>query len=192
MNPATHIRRAGPTDEEPVWQLLDSCRAALLAQGIGQWDSVYPTADTVRADIAAGHVFVLTSDERCVGAITLDRNPDPAYETLPWTFAAPALIVHRLCVLPAMQGKGIGRQLMAFAEQYAADEGFHSIRLDAYSGNPAAVAMYRERGYRQVGELFFPRRTLPFYLFERSVPPRSAAYTGARTISLTSDANLPT
>jgi ribosomal protein S18 acetylase RimI-like enzyme len=164
------IRIAQTSDADSVWVLLDSCRSALREQDIAQWDAVYPTADTVRADIAAARLFVFTAADRCVGAITLDANPDAAYASVPWNFADPALIVHRLCIAPGMQGKGLGHRLMEFAEQHAASEGYRSIRLDAYSANPSAVALYRRREYRQVAELFFPRRTLPFYLFEWAVP----------------------
>jgi ribosomal protein S18 acetylase RimI-like enzyme len=164
------IRSAIPSDIDAVWNLLDSCRAALLDQGIDQWDAIYPSVDTVRADIAAARLFVLTVDTHCGGAITLDGDSDSSYASLPWAFAEPALIIHRLCVSPSLQGKGIGQRLMEFAERHAAAMECRSIRLDAYSGNRAAIAFYQRRGYRQVGELFFPRRSLPFYLFEWSVP----------------------
>ena len=163
---STLIRVAGAPDVDVVWQLLAACRSTLSASGIAQWDDVYPTRDTVRADVAAGRLFIVTGADRCLGAVTLDGNPEASYASLAWSYADPALIVHRLCVAPDMQGKGFGRQLMDFAERHAMANGWGSIRLDAYSGNAAAVDLYRRRGYRQVGELFFPRRVLPFYLFE--------------------------
>jgi hypothetical protein len=55
---------------------------------------------------------------------------------------------------------------MDFAESHAARSGYASIRLDAYTGNPRSVQLYRRRGYREVGQVYFPRRTLPFWCFE--------------------------
>jgi ribosomal protein S18 acetylase RimI-like enzyme len=121
-----------------------------------------------RARYRRATAFLLVQAERCVGAITLDGKADPAYATMPWRHPEPALVVHRLCIDPGSQGKGLGSHMMAFAETHATREGFASIRLDAYSGNPQAVALYRRRGYRQAGELYFPLRRLPFYLFERA------------------------
>lgn len=69
---------------------------------------------------------------------------------------------------PEFQGAGLGTQLMNFAEISAAESGYASIRLDAYSGNNMVVGFYARRGYKKVGEIFFPRRELPFVCMERS------------------------
>jgi ribosomal protein S18 acetylase RimI-like enzyme len=83
----------------------------------------------------------------------------------------PALVVHRLCVDPAYQGNGLGSQLMDFAEAHAKQNTYVSIRLDAYAGNPRAVWLYERRGYRKAGQVYFPRRTLPFFCFEKILRP---------------------
>ena len=164
------IRPANAADVDVAWDVVASCRAALLDQGIAQWDAVYPSADTVRSDIENATLFLLTDGPDCAGVVTLDGKADPSYAALEWEFEEPALVVHRLCVRPGLQGRGFGHRLMRFAEEHAATTGYRSIRLDAYSGNPSALAFYQQRGYRRVGELFFPRRTLAFHLFEWSVP----------------------
>lgn len=168
------IRPAEVSDADAAWDLVASCRTALIERGITQWDTVYPSADTVRRDITNGTLFLLTTGVDCVGAVTLDANQDPSYASLQWQFEAPALVVHRLCVSPHLQGRGFGKRLMQFAEEHATGGGYGSIRLDAYSGNPSAVAFYQQRGYRRVGQLFFPRRELPFDLFEWKVPQADA------------------
>jgi len=43
------------------------------------------------------------------------------------------------------------------------------IRLDAYTGNPRALALYEKRGYQRIGQAYFPRRELPFDCFEKVV-----------------------
>jgi ribosomal protein S18 acetylase RimI-like enzyme len=58
---------------------------------------------------------------------------------------------------------------MDFAERFARDRGFPCIRLDAYTGNPAALALYRRRGYHCAGQVFFPRRDLPFDCYEKII-----------------------
>jgi ribosomal protein S18 acetylase RimI-like enzyme len=68
-----------------------------------------------------------------------------------------------------MQGRGVGRLMTAFIREYAERHRFASIRLDAYSGNPAAVTMYRRMGFREAGQVSFPRRELPFVLFEQEM-----------------------
>jgi ribosomal protein S18 acetylase RimI-like enzyme len=156
---------------ESAWRIIDACRTALRERGIDQWDDVYPTRQTVADDAAHHRLFVLIAAEHCVATMALDDTQAPEYATVPWQFPTPALVVHRLCVHPMRQGQGFGRTLMDFAEAHAAEHCYASIRLDAYSPNLDAVALYRRRGYRDAGRVFFPRRTASFYCFERPVPP---------------------
>ena len=159
----------------PVWALVERCRDALARDGIAQWDAVYPTSATVEGDVARRALWVLedAGGGTLVGCVTLTEDQNPEYATVGWTLPEPALVVHRLCVEPAAQGCGHAHRLMEFAESHAAARRCASVRLDAYTGNPRAVALYRRRGYREAGQVFFPRRTLPFYCFERaSTAPR--------------------
>jgi ribosomal protein S18 acetylase RimI-like enzyme len=56
---------------------------------------------------------------------------------------------------------------MDFAENYAIENNYTSIRLDAFSNNPRALRFYENRDYQRRGEVFFPGRELPFYCFEK-------------------------
>ncbi|MNN72431.1 putative acetyltransferase [compost metagenome] len=75
--------------------------------------------------------------------------------------------MHRLAVHPEVQGKGIARKLIAFAEEYARQSGYSSIRLDTYSKNTRALALYPSLGYERRGEVFFPHRAVSFPVFEK-------------------------
>ena len=168
-----HIVEADERHVAPVWALVERCRDALAREGIAQWDAVYPTAATVEQDVARRSLFVLEDAGAggVVGCVTLTPEQDPEYGTVAWALPEPALVVHRLCVEPAMQGRGHAHRIMGFAESHAAARGYASVRLDAYTGNPRAVALYRRRGYREAGQVFFPRRALPFSCFERAPAP---------------------
>ena len=169
----TTIRKAaGESDIESAWRIVDACRTALREAGIDQWDDVYPTRQTIAEDAALQRLFVLVAGDECVGTIALDDTQSPEYAIVPWQFPTPALVVHRLCVDPMRQGQGFGGALMRFAETYAAEQHYASIRLDAYSPNVGSLALYRGRGYREAGRVFFPRRTAHFYCFERAVAKR--------------------
>jgi ribosomal protein S18 acetylase RimI-like enzyme len=161
------IALADPHHVDPAWDLVDRCKRALAAAGIRQWDDVYPTRDTIASDVARRALYVLEDREgRCAASVALDDVQSPEYASLTWAGAEPALVVHRLCVDPSLQGKGYGHRVMDFAEAHARAAGFASVRLDAYTGNPRSVTLYRRRGYREVGQVRFPRRELPFWCFE--------------------------
>jgi ribosomal protein S18 acetylase RimI-like enzyme len=54
----------------------------------------------------------------------------------------------RQAVSPALQGRGLGRKLMAHAEQVAAAAGYREIRLYTNKLFADNVELYRKLGYR--------------------------------------------
>ena len=56
---------------------------------------------------------------------------------------------------------------MDFAERFAIENEYATIRLDAYSGNQRAIKFYEQQSYKKTGQVFFPKRTLPFYCYEK-------------------------
>ena len=56
-------------------------------------------------------------------------------------------------VEPALQGSGLGKDVMAAAERYLVDQwGASSIRLSVISVRSELIAFYERRGYRRTGE----------------------------------------
>jgi ribosomal protein S18 acetylase RimI-like enzyme len=65
------------------------------------------------------------------------------------TIAGPDhLLIENVAVAPAFQGRGLGRRLMAHAEQLAAEQGPAELRLYTNARFEANVALYRRLGYR--------------------------------------------
>lgn len=139
----------------------------MRSQGIEQWDERYPNVEVLEKDIAENTLYVAWSGEEMLGMVVLNTFQDPEYAELNWRCPAPVLVVHRLCVSPAAQKMGVARALMNYAESFAREQGYASIRLDAFTQNPRAVALYERRGYRRVGKVLF--RKGEFWCFELSV-----------------------
>jgi ribosomal protein S18 acetylase RimI-like enzyme len=90
------------------------------------------------------------------------------YKDLHWEDAdGKPLIIHRLDVHPDFQWKGYGKKLLQFAEDYAANHGFTSIRFDVYSENKTAISMYERAGYQQRGMIRYPFRSIPYPCYEK-------------------------
>ena len=60
-------------------------------------------------------------------------------------------IIHRLCVNPEFQNRGLAAQAIQHIETECRKNGFDEIRLDSYSKNPYAIRLYDTLGYAVVG-----------------------------------------
>lgn len=153
-----------------VFEIIAACRKKLDSEGIYQWDDYYPNMDVVIDDFNNNTIHVYKNDGAVVGIITFDEQQHQEYQQVEWFYnEGKILVIHRLAVRPDYQKQGIARQLLNSAEQTALQAGFLSVRLDAYSGNSRAIQFYRKLGYETRGEVFFPKRTLPFYCMEKKL-----------------------
>jgi ribosomal protein S18 acetylase RimI-like enzyme len=57
----------------------------------------------------------------------------------------------RLYSLAAARGSGIGRTLLAAAEEKAATRGCEELRLEVHEDNGRAIGLYEKSGYRRFG-----------------------------------------
>lgn len=73
--------------------------------------------------------------------------------------------LRQMAVLNDLQGKGIGRALMTFAENIARDRGYRILSMHARKN---ATGFYEKMGYRVVGNEF-TEVTIPHYLMEKKL-----------------------
>lgn len=73
--------------------------------------------------------------------------------------------LRQMAVKPGLQGKGIGRVLMQFAENIACDRGYKKLTMHA---RKSAAGFYEKQGYKVVGDEF-TEVTIPHYVMEKSL-----------------------
>lgn len=73
--------------------------------------------------------------------------------------------LRQMAVLNDLQGKGIGKALMNFAENIARDRGYKKITMHA---RKHAQGFYEKMGYRKRGEEF-EEITIPHYVMEKQL-----------------------
>jgi ribosomal protein S18 acetylase RimI-like enzyme len=95
------------------------------------------TAD-YRALIAAGEVWVIRAGEGISGVLVLRPQP-------------PALLVENVAVAPDRQGAGLGRALMAFAEEHARTEGLAEVVLYTNERMTENLRFYPALGFTETG-----------------------------------------
>jgi len=162
------IVKATKDDRGDIMELIKCCILEMESRGIYQWNEHYPTLDIISGDVENGSMYVIKEENSIWGIIAINEEQSPEYYNLSWGCnEGKALVVHRLAVQPKKQRNGIAKELMDFAENYAKEKEYTSIRLDAYCGNPGALRLYKQRGYIRVGQVYFPMRDLPFNCYEK-------------------------
>ncbi|MFZ1798255.1 MAG: GNAT family N-acetyltransferase [Chitinophagaceae bacterium] len=73
--------------------------------------------------------------------------------------------LRQMAVLSGLQGKGIGRTIIQFAENLARDKGFKRIIMHA---RDSAVGFYQKQGYEKKGEMF-TEVSIPHYVMEKNI-----------------------
>lgn len=164
------IEKGKLDDLDTIFRLYEEAKESLQKSGIYQWNESYPQRQLVSNDIETSSLYVLKNNSNIVGAISFNNTQEDAYKSIPWRFNdTKVLVVHRLVIDPEYHGFGYGQKLMNFAEGYALDNYYTSIRLDCYSQNIRAVKFYENREYISRGEVYFPGRDLPFYCMEKNI-----------------------
>ena len=59
--------------------------------------------------------------------------------------------IKRMYVVPAARGRGVARELLVALEDAARSLGYARVRLDTGPKQPQAERMYRQAGYREIG-----------------------------------------
>ncbi len=164
------IQLATLTHIASVFKIYQDAKITLDAQGIFQWTDAYPNIEIVQSDIKKGETYILKDENQLVGVIILNEEQDPQYKEIDWKFDdQKVLVVHRLAITPTLQGKGYARKLMDFAENYALENNYTVIRLDAFIPHDRVIQFYLKRNYQIRGETYFPGRTEPFYCMEKAI-----------------------
>lgn len=78
---------------------------------------------------------------------------------------AQTVRLRQMAVLNNLQGKGIGRALMQFAENLARDRGYRRITMHART---TAIGFYEKLGYEVHGDQF-DEVTIPHYNMEKDL-----------------------
>lgn len=138
----------------------------MCSRGIMQWDELYPTEELLLEDFEKRNMYVLVCGGEVVCAAVINEEQDEEYSSGCWKYNDGSVaVLHRLCVHPAHQRKGYGRETVLHAERKMKDTGYTAVRLDAFSQNPSALKLYEGMGYTRTGEVTFRKGT--FFLYEK-------------------------
>lgn len=147
------IRQANTADLDAIEKIYDEIHAAEENGDIttGWLRGIYPTRNTAEESIRRGDMFVL-EDGDILGAGIINKIQVDVYSGAPWEYDEDAVcVLHTLVISPQAAGKGYGRALIEFYEQWAKQHDLPELRIDTNARNKAARAMYRKLGYKEIG-----------------------------------------
>ncbi|MEO6413128.1 MAG: tRNA (guanosine(37)-N1)-methyltransferase TrmD [Pedococcus sp.] len=132
-------------DAPELMVLTRACWVAEIAR-YGMFGAGEETLDEVVAAVGEWQTWTWRSGGRLVASVRARVDPD---EATTWQ-------IGRLMVAPDLQGRGLGRALLTFAEAQA-PSGTAAYWLNTGSGSERNLRIYRKAGYRvQPGEGAFP------------------------------------
>lgn len=142
------IRKVSVNEIEGLHAILHACGEDMQARfGLSHWLPPYPL-DLMRQSAQQQRVFAVEKQGALVATFTLDTQAPSYYPQEIWQMPhAKALYIHRLAVLPLLQGHGIGTCCLERIEVLAQKEGFEALRLDAYAAHLKLLTFYRKAGY---------------------------------------------
>lgn len=129
------IRPAVAADLESVRRCAEAAYA-LYVPRIGRKPA--PMVADFESQIGAGQVHVLVEDDRVLGYIVLYPRDDHLH-------------IENVAVFPDLQGDGVGRALLAFAEAEARRAGVAAIELYTNQMMTENLSFYPRLGYRETG-----------------------------------------
>lgn len=165
------MKAAVKRDLDAVFELYQKGVRDMKARGLNQWMwGVYPNEAILEEDVEKGQLYILKEEGAILAALAMNEESDPQYETVAWHFGQKPAMMHRLVVDPDCQGRGVGRQVMAWLMEEAARTGHDCLRLDTNLLNERAVALYESLGMHRAGQVYFDE-AIPYPCFEIPVIP---------------------
>lgn len=144
-----YIERAKAQDADEIYALYRS----LIDMPYGTWSEDYPSRELVEEDLARSEVFVMRDGQgRIVSAIVVEESDE--FEPMAHWYED---VRHwgqlgRLGVAKDMQGRGIARQMIAYAMEQLRREGRDAVRFLVGAHNTPALRSYAKLGYEVCGE----------------------------------------
>lgn len=162
------IRKATLKDIDSIMPITKACGRHMINLGIYQWNDYYPNRAAFENDVKRDELYVLEVNDQVVGCIAISTFKDEEYLDVDWlTKTDNSIYIHRVAVHPDYQGQGMAQKLMDFAEDWARDNKFESIRLDTFSKNLRNQKFYELRGYKKLSDIYFPKQSeYPFHCYE--------------------------
>ena len=160
------VRQADPSELHVVAALLDEASAWLAARGQLGWPRPFPVA-TLEATLTLGPTYLAWDAPTAAGTFALHRTDLRFWGERPSEPAGYARYLHKLAVRRGFTG--LGRELVALAEQLAREGGSARLRLDCRADSAGIRSYYEAAGFEYRGVIGGPGFDTVYALYEKSL-----------------------
>lgn len=161
------MRKARLDDVEKIMDIITKVKNEMKNEGNEQWDDTYPTKDVFIRDIQEDSLYVDEDNNDIRGVICLNEIEAEEYKDLSWSSNEKSLVIHRMAVNSNYRNKGVGTELLEFAQEQALKLKIDSVKTDTYSKNIKMNGLFKKFGFIKVGEVSFSGKDEKFNCYEK-------------------------
>ncbi len=150
------IEQATPAFLDRIMTVYEDARTFMRESGNKkQWTGGYPSMEEIRADIDAGHLFVVLGDDgpaELLGVFYFRIGNDPTYERIyegAWQNDAPYGVIHRIAVSKESHGRGVA----AFVYDYCFSR-CGNLKIDTHRDNLPMQRSLVKNGFVPCGIIY--------------------------------------
>ncbi len=164
------VEKANVGNVLEVMYLLQHCIEDFNKNSVYQWNQSYPDYFRLLKEVENETLYIIKTKGVCIGTISFDEQQESVFDNVEWKNTTDKFImIHRIAVFPSWQKKGIGRMLIEFAEEFAKENGYKSIRIDVASSSEHVINLYKSKGYDLTGEILYPKQKETFKCLEKVI-----------------------
>ena len=164
------ILQAVPNDLIEVLYLLKDCVSDMNEKGHKHWNNAYPGTDFMIEAIENKTLHLYKDNEIAKGMVVLSDVEPNEYKNIEWQGKDDKILFIRfLAVHPNWLDQGISERMVEYAEGYAKNNGYSTMRFDIYSGINGADKLCIDMGFNQTGQFHSEFQQTPYFAYEKSL-----------------------
>jgi len=137
------VVRAGVSDLDTVLSILEEAARWLVYRGIDQWQPGSFSRQRIADRIERGEMYLAKLAGQTCGTLALQWADEEVWGDVP----GDAGYVHGLAIRRQFGGRGLGRELLRWAEERAALPSKSYLRLDCIAENRELNEYYERAGF---------------------------------------------
>lgn len=146
----TDLEWATPGDSEAVLNLVEQYHHQEGLKGHSR-ERLRGVLEDLFEHRQRGRVLVAKEPEGIIGYALIIRRPS-------FEYASEVAVLDEIFIRGKARGRGLGRRMISFVEEYAASEGLPAITLEVSNRNVAAREFYRAVGFSRIDREIYERQ----------------------------------